>query len=178
MEGPQYECYVQKVRNIFKKMDLSGEDIYRIANTLNKIQQYYGRDQCWPIESVRYLEKGFTCSHQYAPRYKGKNAGSLILAVYNIFPNEESGSTLVIRKSTCNNYHCINPNHLTYGDQIDLKIEKWRRNGIDIDKYKFAEILWEYRKNEKLKTTTYSKLAKEFNLSYNTIRSICNHHAN
>ena len=135
MDSSVYECYVEKVRKAFREVGLNGEDIYRIANTLNKLQQYYGSDQCWDIASMRQLERGFTLSNQYCTRYKGKNANPLILAVYNIFPVKEKEETILIRKGICKNFHCINPRHLFYGDKIDLKIEKWQRNGIDIDKY-------------------------------------------
>ena len=176
MDEPAYECYLQRVRKLFEQRALQGEDIYRIAKALQHLQSCYGADQCWDIVSIRHLEKGFTCSHQYIPRYKGHNASPLILAIYNIFPDLETGNISVIRKSICNDYHCINPRHIFYGDKIDLRIEKWRRNGVDIDKYKFGQILWQYKKDKE--KTSYSQLAKDFNLSYNTVRSICGYENN
>ena len=85
MDSPAYECYVEKVRKTFRAQGLNGEDIYRIANCLNKLEKSYGPDQCWDVAAIRHLERGFTSSNQYCARYKGKNANPLILAVYNIF---------------------------------------------------------------------------------------------
>ena len=176
MDSPAYECYVEKVRKTFRAQGLNGEDIYRIANCLNKLEKSYGPDQCWDVAAIRHLERGFTSSNQYCARYKGKNANPLILAVYNIFSNPGKDNTVLIRKGTCNNHQCINPRHFFYGDKIDLKIEKWQRNGIDIDKYKFGQIIWKYKRNKG--NICYREIAKEFNLSYNTVRSICNHENN
>ena len=176
MDSSVYECYVEKVRKTFREVGLNGEDIYRIANSLNKLQQYYGSDQCWDIASMRQLERGFTLSNQYCTRYKGKNANPLILAVYNIFPVKEKEETILIRKGICKNFHCINPRHIFYGDKIDFTIEKWQRKGINIDKYIFGQIVWKYKRNKN--NICYRDIAKEFNLSYNTVRRICNYENN
>ena len=176
MDSPAYECYVEKVRKTFREEGLNGEDIYRIANCLNKLEKCYGPLQCWDIASIRHLERGFTSSNQYCARYKGKNANPLILAVYNIFPDPNENENVLVRKGTCQSHHCINPRHLFYGDKIDLKIEKWQRSGIDIDKYRFGEIVWKYKRNKD--SICYRDIAKEYNLSYNTVRSICNHESN
>tara|TARA_B100001250_G_scaffold405390_1_gene422802 strand:- start:2269 stop:2799 length:531 start_codon:yes stop_codon:yes gene_type:complete len=176
MDSPAYECYVEKVRKTFRAQGLNGEDIYRIANCLNKLEKCYGSLQCWDIEASRHLERGFTSSNQYCARYKGKNANPLILAVYNIFSNPEKDENVLVRKGSCHNHHCINPRHFFYGDKIDLKIEKWQRSGIDIDKYKFGQVLWKYKQNKD--NICYREIATEFNLSYNTVRSICNHENN
>jgi len=176
MDSSTYECYVEKVRKIFRTQGLNGEDIYRIANCLNKLEKCYGPEQCWDVISIRHLERAFTLSNQYCARYKGKNANPLILAVYNIFSNPDRDENVLIRKGTCTNSHCINPRHFFYGDKIDLKIEKWQRSGIDINKYIFGQIIWKYKQNKG--NICYREIAKEFNLSYNTVRSICNHETN
>ena len=176
MDSPAYECYVENVRKTVRAEGLNGEDIYRIANCLNKLEKCYGSHQCWDIASNRHLERGFTSSNQYCARYKGKNANPLILAVYNIFPDPSENENVLVRKGTCQSHHCINPRHLFYGDKIDLKIEKCQSSCIDIDKYRFGEIVWKYKRNKD--SICYRDIAKEYNLSYNTVRSICNHENN
>jgi len=170
------EDHIELVRNAFRKGGFTDKDIYRLARVLSKLEREVGIFKCWNVGDVHILDKALTTSHTYHPCYKGKNASPLVLAIYNIFPDAENGMTMLIRKSKCNDYHCMNPRHLFYGDNIDLKIEKWRRKGVNIDKNKYTQVLWMYKNNSK--SMSYRKLADEFNLNYNVVRSICNYARN
>ena len=47
---------------------------------------------------------------------------------------------------------------------------------INIDKNKYTKVLWMYKNNSK--SMSYRKLANEFDLNYNVVRSICNYERN
>ena len=132
------EQHIDQVRRVFKKIGFNDKDIYRLASILSRLEIEAGTSKCWNVGDVQVLDKAFTTSHAYHPCYKGKNVSPLVLAIYNIFPDEENGEVMLIRKSICKNYHCMNPRHLFYGDHIDLKIEKWKRKGVNIDKNKYT----------------------------------------
>ena len=170
------EQHIDQVRKVFKKSGFNDKDIYRLASILSKLEAEVGSSKCWNVGDVQVLDKAFTTSHAYHPCYKGKNVNPLVLAIYNIFPDEENGEVMLIRKSICKNYHCMNPRHLFYGDHIDLKIEKWKRKGVNIDKNKYTQVLWMYKNNSK--SMSYRKIANEFDLNYNVVRSICNYERN
>jgi hypothetical protein len=167
------EQHIDQVRKVFKKSGFNDKDIHRLASVLSRLEAEVGSSKCWNVGDVQVLDKAFTTSHAYHPCYKGKNVNPLVLAIYNIFPDEENGEVMLIRKSICKNYHCMNPRHLFYGDHIDLKIEKWKRKGVNIDKNKYTKVLWMYKNNSK--SMSYRKLANEFDLNYNVVRSICNY---
>ena len=173
MNKKNYECYIHKVTKTFAQLGFKGEDFYRMAKALKELNNYYGSNQCWDIQAAQQIERSFTSTHKYCPLYKGQNANELILSIYNIFPDKDADATVLMRRACCTDNHCVNPRHIFYGDKIDLKIQRWQRKGIPIDKYKFGQILWEYKRNSK--NTSYERLAKEFDLNYNTVRSICNH---
>jgi len=170
------EQHIDQVRRVFKKSGFNDKDIYKLASILSKLEAEVGSSKCWNVADVQVFDKSFTTSHAYHPCYKGKNVNPLVLAIYNIFPDESNSETMLIRKSICKNYHCMNPRHLFYGDHIDLKIEKWKRKGVNIDKNKYTRILWMYKNNSK--SMSYRKIANEFDLNYNVVRSICNYERN
>ena len=170
------EQHIDQVRKVFKKSGFNDKDIYRLASILSRLESEAGASKCWNVDDVQILDKAFTTSHAYHPCYKGKNVNPLVLAIYNIFPDEENGEVMLIRKCICKNYHCMNPRHLFYGDHIDLKIEKWKRKGVNIDKNKYTKVLWMYKNNSK--SMSYRKIANEFDLNYNVVRSICNYERN
>ena len=90
------EQHIDQVRKVFKKSGFNDKDIYRLASVLSRLEAEVGTSKCWNVGDIQVLDKAFTTSHAYHPCYKGKNVSPLVLAIYNIFPDEENGEVMLI----------------------------------------------------------------------------------
>lgn len=159
---------------VFENQGLKKEDILRIAEVLRFLIQRLDKDQCWDLLSIKNKLSfegidSLQTTHHSIPFYKGRDARPLLLAVVGEY---KSPVTLaIIKAANCKCKYCINPNHYRYGDNIDSRIEKWRRRGHHIDRTTYFRLL-KYREEDP-KTYTYKKLAHTFNLKEHLVRSIC-----
>lgn len=163
-----------QTKKCFESYGLDKEDILNFAITLKSLDEVLDSNQCWNLDSIKsrmiFKElQHFSASHKSIPLYKGKDARSLILAIFDIGP--ASGKEKIIRTGTCRCNHCLNPSHYFYGNNLNVTIERWKRSGHQINEDMYHEV----KRLRELdpKTYTYKALAYKFDLKIHLVESIC-----
>jgi len=158
----------------FENQGLKKQDILRVAEVLQFLIQRLDQTDCWDLLSIKNKLNfegvdSLQTTHHSVPFYKGRDVRPLLLAVAGEY--KTPANSTVIKSARCKCKYCINPNHYSYGDNIDARIEKWRRRGHRIDRTTYFRLL-KYREDDP-KTYTYKKLAHTFNLKEHLVRAIC-----
>jgi len=170
----RYRKLPSQLLQTYEAKGLKKEDILFIAEVIKKTSEERGIQSCWNVESVKlsFLQPkalSLSSTHHSIPFYKGRDIRPLLLAVFECYATPTQ--RYIIRRSNCSCKYCINPNHYFFGDSIDLRVEKWKRKGHQINKEIYLAIL--KRRKEDPHQNTYKYLSECFRLKEHIVRAIC-----
>lgn len=153
--------------DFFYDHGLLSTDLLHFINILRKFDQLYGSDQCWCLKTVnKSIIKNFSTSHNSKPLFKGEDARLLALAIVDQYQEEDK--PVVVRKGQCSSIYCINPTHYYFGSRKDVAFERNMRTGNAISPELVQELRAQCKNNR-----SYSSIARQYNIPYNTVRRIC-----
>ena len=142
----------------------------QIEKFLVKIEQGDNEDDCWKWHS--YKSNGYGRF-----RINNKNQGAHRIS-YEYFNNCKIKEGMIILHS-CDNPECCNPKHLSEGTQAKNMADKEaknRHNHVKGERHgnsKLTEVqVLKIREKYAIGNTSYSSLAKEYNIDYKCIRRI------
>jgi len=156
--------------DFFREEYLTPEDLLTFVQVLNLFQTSMPAGECWCIKSANHAAlRSFNATHPHKARFKGRDAQALALSLVNQFYSDEK--PVIVRRSNCHSFHCINPDHFFYGTHIDKQLQRQKRNGVSID-IEIIDEIRELRKTDQ-QTWTYKALSKKYKLPEHIIGRIC-----
>ena len=155
---------------VFRDEYLTAEDLVAFAFTLDLYDKTMAPGDCWCIKAVNHpVLKDFSFAHTTYPRFKGRNARILSLALADKFYTEEK--PIIVRRSKCDSEFCINPAHCYYGTRVDVHMESRRKQGVNMSPILINEI--KNRRTQDSKKWTYKALSSQYKLPVHVVRRIC-----
>jgi len=152
---------------VFLYSDLTTQDQVQFAKAFQVCLQLIGQDDCWCMQKRSHaVFEGFTTAHTSRLLYKGVDARPLILAMSNRFQTDEN--PIIVRRSICNSYYCLNPSHYYYGTRSLVSLENAQRNKTGLSPQLIQ--LLRQGKNEGRKILD---LSRKYSVPYHTARRVC-----
>lgn len=156
--------------SVFRDEYLNTQDLVTFVGVLHLFNTHLNQNQCWCIKEINHpAMKNFTASHPSQPRFKGRDARVLSLALTDQFYADEK--PVIIRRHCCTSNHCINPGHYFYGTRSEVQMEKQKKNGIKMSLNLISEI--RLKRQVDPRRWTYQALSRHYDLPRHTVSRIC-----
>ena len=158
----------------FLDSGLGPDDAVVFATVFQTYLQAVGRTQCWCLSKTAHTSfTGFSTAHPKKPRYRSLDARPLALALAESYASEDE--PLIIRRSCCSSFHCINPSHYYFGTRADVAMQHQRKRQREVKSPAvLTPKLVETLKKDKDLGQSVMSIARKHRLPYHVARRICN----